>query len=327
MKKVWLFLLSVLLLTFVGCGGKSESDKKVLKLSHNLAEDHPLHKSFLKFKEEVEKSSNGKLGIQIYPNGILGNEKAVIEQVQTGVIDMAKGGTNIFENFNPIYEVLSLPYIFDSIEHMYKVMDSEIAEEFYKATEKDGFIGLSYYDAGARSFYTKNRKIMRPEDLKGLKIRVMESQTSIKMMQLFGASATPLPYGDIYTALQQGVIDGAENNTTALTIGKHGEVAKVYSFDQHMFLPDVLVISTKTWEKLSSEERNVLKQSAKIATEYHKEIWGQAVEQSVEEAKKMGVEFCYPDVKLFQNAVTPLIDEARKNPEYNEIIDRINSKK
>lgn len=190
-------------------------------------------------------------------------------------------------------------------------------------TEESGFIGLTYYDGGARSFYT-NKEVNTPEDLAGLKIRVMENPTSIAMMDALHASAVPMAYGDIYTALQQGVLDGAENNPTALTMGKHGEVAKYYCLDEHMRIPDFLIISTQTWEKLNPEQQ-ALKDAAAVSTEYHTELWKTAVEEALVQAENdYGVTITTPDKTAFRDACAPLYENLKEtNPDVYAMVERI----
>lgn len=300
------------------------AEKMELKLAHNLAEDHPLHLAAESFAKEVEEGTNGNITIKIFPNAMLGNEREVLEQLQNGAIDMTRVGAASLENFSEVFSTFTVPYIFTGQEHFHEVMNSEIADKIYVSSQEQGLLGLTYYDGGARSFYTKNTPINSPADLKGLKIRVMENPSSIRMMEVFNASATPMAYGDIYTALQQGVLDGAENNPTALTLGKHGEVAKYYSFDEHTRIPDFLIISTSTWEKIPAEYQEVMKTAAKNSTVYHTELWNKAVEDSIKEAQeKYGVEMVYPDKAAFQEAVAPIYEELKDKPEIYELVQAI----
>ena len=334
MKKIGLLLLAgMMMCSLTACGGttgqtekakESTNQKMELKLAHNLAEDHPLHLAAEQFAKEVNEGTNGDITIKIYPNAMLGNEREVLEQLQNGAIDITRVGAASLENFSELFSAFTVPYIFDSEEHFYKVMDSEIADEIYTSSQEQGLLGLTYYDGGARSFYTKNTPINSPADLKGLKIRVMENPSSIRMMEVFDASATPMAYGDIYTALQQGVLDGAENNPTALTLGKHGEVAKYYSFDEHTRIPDFMIISTATWEKISPEYQEVIKTAAKHSTEYHTKLWKESVDASIKEAQeKYGVQMVYPDKASFQEAVAPIYEELKENQAVYDIVQKI----
>ncbi|SFQ28939.1 TRAP transporter substrate-binding protein [Salibacterium halotolerans] len=300
--------------------GSSSGSEQNLRLAHNLGEDHPVHKGLVDFKERVEENSDN-MSVQIFPNGTLGSENEVLEQVQNGGIDMTKVSAGALENFASEYAVFSLPYIFEDQEHFYKSMESDAVQELYQSTEDQGFVGLTYYDSGARSFYTKDTPIKHPDDLQGLKIRVMDSQTQIDMVEQMGGSPTPMPYGDIYTGLQQGVIDGAESNPTALTNGNHGEVAKTFSYDQHTRIPDIVVMSADTWNGLSSEQQDIIKTAAEQSTETQKEIWAETVEEAKAQAKEMGVEFYEVDKEPFRKAVQPMIEEYRQDEAVANLLD------
>jgi tripartite ATP-independent transporter DctP family solute receptor len=215
-----------------------------------------------------------------------------------------------------VYGVFSMPYLFDSTEHYYKVMDDpKIMGPIYNATEGVGFVGLTYYNSGARSFYTTKQPIESVADLKGLKIRVMQSKTSIRMIQLLGASPIAMGQAEVYSSLQQGVLDGAENNEFAMTIARHAEVAKYYTYDVHTRIPDIVLISKATLDKLTPEQRQAVREAAKESTEFHKKVWGEAVDQAREECKvKFDVTFIEPDISEFQKAVQPMYDDLKGRP-------------
>ncbi|KGX89965.1 C4-dicarboxylate ABC transporter substrate-binding protein [Pontibacillus halophilus JSM 076056 = DSM 19796] len=332
MKK-WLGALMMVTLSFgllVGCGnedseasgkGDEASSGKELKLAHNLSEDHAVHKALVKFKEGVEEKTD--MSVKIFANGVLGSEKEVLEQLQSGAVDMTKVSAGALESFSDEYSVFSLPYIFESKEHYHKVMGSDIVQGIYQSTEDKGFRGLTYFDAGARSFYTKDTQIETPSDLDGLKIRVMDSPTAIKMVELMGGTPTPMPYAEIYTALQQGVVDGAESNPTALTTGKHGEVSKAFSRNEHTMIPDIAIISQKTWDSLSEEQQQAFTEAAEEATDYHRDVWNEAVAKAEEESKEMGVTFYEVDKEPFIEAVQPMFEEAKEDERIAEIINGI----
>ncbi|MGL4403021.1 MAG: TRAP transporter substrate-binding protein [Fusobacteriaceae bacterium] len=316
MKKLLGILLTVASIGLTGCGSKGpSSSEKTLKLAHNLTEDHPVHKAMVKFGENLEKESNGTLKVKIFPNGILGGEREAMEQLQSGALDMTKVSAGTLENFEQSYQVLSLPYIFDSETKFREVMAGDIADKLYATSEGKGFVGITYYTSGARSFYIKNKPILTPDDLKGMKIRVMDNKTAIRMVELMGGAPTPLPYGEIYTALQQGVIDGSENNETALTIGKHGEVAKVFSKDEHTIIPDILIMSEKTLNGLSVEQKKLVKKVAKESTDYQLELWDAEIQSAIKESQdRQKVTFYEIDKKPFQEKTAILIKEAKENP-------------
>lgn len=310
------------------CGEKAESpggEKTfALKLGHNLAEDHAVHLELSDFADKVEEKSNGTIKIQVFPNGTLGSETDMISQIQNGALDMAKVSASTLGNFSAQYNAYSVPYVFDNQEHFYSVMDGQITEDIFTSTSGDGFIGLTWLDSGSRSFYTKDKAIRTPGDLKGLKIRTMDSQVAIDMMDALGGSATVMGYSDIYTGLQQGVIDGAENNVTALR--DHGEVAKFYSFDEHSRIPDVVVLSQKIWTEMTEEQQNVLKTAAKEANESYKTRWKNFEDEVLDKAtNEFGVELVRDvDIKAFQDAVQPLYEKLKTDsPKVYEVVQKI----
>ena len=234
-----------------------------LKLGHNLAEDHAVHIQLTSFAEQVKEKTNGTVNIQIIPNGTLGSESDMISQIQAGALDMAKVSASTLGNFSEKYNAFSVPYVFDDQAHYYTYMDSDSAQAVFESTDDQGFRGLTWLDSGARSFYTKATAIRTPADLKGLKIRTMDSQMAIDMMNCLGGSATVMGYSDIYTGMQQGVIDGAENNVTALR--DHGDVTKYYCFDEHTRIPDMVIISSNIWNQFSDDQKSAVTECAKGA--------------------------------------------------------------
>lgn len=295
-----------------------------LKLGHNLAEDHAVHIAMTAWAEDLKEKSGGSINIQIIPNGTLGSETDMLGQIQAGALDMAKVSASTLGNFSETYNAFSVPYVFDSKEHFFKVMDSELMQEVYSATADQGFRGLSWLDSGARSFYTKNTPIRKPEDLKGLKIRTMDSQMAIDMMTALGGSSTVMGYGDIYTALQQGVIDGAENNVTALR--DHGDVAKYYSYDMHTMIPDIVVISQKVWDSMSEDQKQIMAESAKEMSENYKTAW-KAFEDEViaKQTSENGVQLITDvDIPAFQAAVQPIYENLKTaNPNTYAVVEKI----
>lgn len=295
-----------------------------LKLGHNMAEDHAVHIAMAAFADAVKEKSNGSINITIFPNGTLGSETDMISQIQNNALDMAKVSASTLGNFSKLYNAYSVPYVFDDKEHYYSVMDGEITQNIFDSTAKDGFVGLTWLDSGSRSFYTVKTPIRKPEDLKGLKIRTMDSQMAIDMMSALGGSATVMGYSDIYTGLQQGVIDGAENNVTALR--DHGEVAKFYSFDEHTRIPDVIVLSAKIWNEMTPDQQQILKSCAKDATEGYKTAWKNFEDEVLENATtNFGVELVKDvDMKAFQDAVQPIYEKLKNDdPEVYGIVEQI----
>ena len=327
MKKssVTILVLAVLFFCLAGWDQRvGDQASKTLILAHNLNKDHPVHKAMAFMAQKVKEKSEGSIEIKLYPNGQLGSEREVLELVQLGAVAMTKVSTMNLESFTPLFAVFNLPYIFKSKEHYFGILDGEIGEKMLAAPRENLFQGLTYYDAGARSFYA-NKEILTPQDLSGLKIRVMGSQMAIQMMRLLGGSPTPMPYGEVYTALQQGVIDGAENNATALTLSRHGEVVKSLSISEHTMLPDVLLISTKVWESLGEQQRAVILEAANESKEFQRGLWKEVISQSMVQIKqKMGVKVVRPDKRPFIERVRPLHDKlGERGEEYRQIIDII----
>ena len=299
-----------------------------LKLGHNLAEDHAVHIQLTSFAEQVKEKTNGTVNIQIIPNGTLGSESDMISQIQAGALDMAKVSASTLGNFSEKYNAFSVPYVFDDQAHYYTYMDSDSAQAVFESTDDQGFRGLTWLDSGARSFYTKATAIRTPADLKGLKIRVQDMKSQTDMMSYLGGIPVAMSYGDVYTSLQTGIIDGTENNETALTTGKHGEVCKVYSVDQHAMIPDVLIMSEKVWETISPEDQEIILEAAHDSTDAHKVMWDTAVEEAVKEAQEtMGVEFVYDvDKEAFREATQPMIEAYEEQyPGVKTLLDTIDA--
>ncbi len=305
---VTLVTATALVVALAGCGGNKQK-VTVLKLAHGLDVNHPVHKAMVYMAELVQKKSNGRLRIDIYPNEQLGSERECIEQLQLGSLAMTKTSSSPLESFVPEMAVYGLPYVFRDAEHAWKVYNGEIGKKLLAAGEKVGLKGLCYYDAGARSFYTRSKPIYTPDDLKGLKIRVQKSNMALKMIEAFGASATPIDWGELYTALQQGVVDGAENNPPSFYTSRHYEICKYYTLDEHTRVPDVLLISTAVWKKLSPEFQKILQEAADESVPYQRQLWDEMVKKSLEEVQKAGVKIIYPDKEPFRKKAEVLYKE------------------
>ena len=321
-----------LALMMAACGSKELDESEIgaglsgvtLRLSHGLSKEHPIQAAMEQFAEEVYENTDGEITVKIYPNATLGSEKDNLEQLPIGALDIAKVSASALESFSPVYQAFSVPYIFNSEEHFYGFMDSEAAEELYMSTADQGYIALTWFDSGARSFYTVDTPINTPADLKGLKIRTMDSPMAFEMMECFGGSATTMSISDVFTGMQSGVIDGAENNETALTTGGHGEVEKCYSYDTHTRIPDILLLRSVIWQKMTDEQKEIMKTAADNAKETYKAAWQAAIQQSVEDAKEMGVTFNEPDLAPFQEAVQPIYERlASESPEIWEVCEKI----
>ncbi|MGF1684133.1 TRAP transporter substrate-binding protein [Photobacterium makurazakiensis] len=293
------------------------------KLSHNHPRDHAVHQAMDAMAKEVRSLTDGEVRIRIYPDAQLGTQRESMELMQNGALEMVKTNAAELEAFAPAYAAFNLPYLFRDKSHYYNVKEGEVGEEILASSRDSGFVGVTYYDAGARSFYT-SKPINTPEDLKGMKIRVQPSPSAIAMVNALGGSATPLAYGELYTALQQGVVDAAENNIPSFSLSRHGEVSKYFSLDEHTMVPDVLVISTKAYDGLSDEHRDALKTAANNSMELMKKLWAESEAEERANAEKLGVKFITPNKAAFVEAVQPMYDALEtSNPELNEIVERI----
>jgi tripartite ATP-independent transporter DctP family solute receptor len=296
------FLASIAMLA--SCG--EVQDEKVLTLAHGLDEGHTVHRAMVLMGERLEEYSDGQVRIAIYSGGQLGSERETLELLQIGSLAMTKVSASPLEGFVPTLKLFSIPYIFKDRDHHLRVLDSEIGEHLLDSLKVARLKGLGYYDAGSRSFYTNRRPINSPADLEGLKIRVMKSQTSVRMVAELGGSPTPISLGEIYTALQQGVVDGAENNPPTFHRMRHYEAAGYYSLDEHTFVPDVLLMSKRVWDELSAAEQGWLMRAVRESVEYQRELWQAETEQSLEAVKAAGVTITYPDKAPFRAAVEPM---------------------
>lgn len=315
-------LVVILALFLVSC--KKETGTKTLYLAHTLPQTHPVHKGILKFQESLEKKSGGTLKIKIFPDGQLGSEREVLELLQIGSVAITKVSAATMSNFVPEYHVLGIPYLFRDKEHQFDVLEGPIGKSILEKGSKFYLRGLCYYDAGSRSFYTSTKAIRTPDDLKGLKIRVMNNQMAINMVNAMGGSATPMAYGELYTAIQQGVVDGAENNPPSFVSSNHFEVSKYYTLDQHSAVPDVLLISTKYWEKLTDQEKIWVQEAAEESSEAEKKYWNDSVEESMKIASEAGVEIIIPEKSLFaEKSKSVLEDFEKENPDLSDLIEQI----
>ena len=310
-----------------GCSGTGEINggKRIIRVALSQSETHPEYTGMEKFKEVVEEKLGDKYEVQIYPNELLGGQTKAIELTQTGAIDFVVAGTPNLEIFADVYEVFSMPYLFTSEEAYFASMnDTDYMEKVYESTDDTGLRVMTWFNVGSRNFYAK-KPINTPEDLKGLKMRVQQSPASVKMANAFGAAASPMSFGEVYTAIQQGVIDGAENNELALTENKHGEVAKYYSYTMHQMIPDVLIANLKFLNGLSEEERQVFYDAAEVASETEREAWTTEVEKAKKTAEEdMGVTFIYPDISLFKEKVSNVQNEMLDaNPDIRDLYDHI----
>lgn len=295
----------------------------VLKLGHGLDNSHSVHKAMVFMAERVKEESNGKMRIDIYPSQQLGSERELLELLQIGSLDITKVSSSVLEGFEPLYKIFSVPFLFENEEHRFAVYDGEIGRELLDAGQNIRLVGLTYYDAGTRSFYTKDRPILHPDDLQGMKIRVQESPASLQMVNMLGGSATPISFGELYTALQQRIVDGAENNPPSLYLTRHYEVVDYYSLDEHTAVPDMLFASQFTWERLTDEEKEILQNAAQESAIYQRKLWEESTNEAMEAVQEAGIEVVRPDKEPFREKLQPMYEEYAQNKELNSYIQRI----
>lgn len=317
---------ALVLVLVAGCGGKTNSDKRIIRIGHNQSSDHPTHIALTAFEEFIEDRLGDKYEVEVYPSELLGSQTDMVQLTQTGAIDFCVASNAILETFSKNYEIFNLPYLFTSTEVYHKVMDdTSITDPLFKSTSKAGFEAVTWLDAGTRNFYTVKKPVQSPADLKGMKIRVQQSPTNVEMMRLLGGSATPMGFGDVYTALQSNIIDGAENNELALTNNGHGDVCKYFSYDMHQMVPDILIGNYEFLENLSADEREIFEEGFQIVNTVERNEWTNAVEVAKGKMEKVqGVKLYYPDQQPFADACKPLHQTVlNNNPDIKPIYDAI----
>lgn len=289
--------------------GDAGQARMVLKLGHALDTGHPVHTAMEHMATRLEELSGGTVSIDIYPSAVLGSEVQCLEQVQNGSLDMTKVSAAVMENFVPEMAVFGLPYLFRDSDHYWRVLSGPIGAALLKKGEPKLMRGLCYYDSGSRNFYTRSKPIRTPEDLEGLKIRVVNSATAIAMVKAMGGAPTPIAWGELYSALAQGTVDGAENNPPSFTSNKHFEVCKHFTLDGHTRIPDVLLIGTKTWGRLTPQIREWIQQAADDSSQFQRQLWTRETARSLEMAKAEGVTIYDVDPAPFAARVAPMLEE------------------
>ncbi len=275
----------------------------MLHLAHTLDTGHTVHKAMLYLGERLEAYSGGTMSVEVYPGGQLGNERELIELLQIGSLAMTKVSASPLEGFVPEMQVFNIPYVFRDKAHYTAVLDSPIGQQLLDAPLPVRLKGLGYYDAGSRSFYTVEKPVREPADLAGLKIRVQESQTALRMVSALGGSATPIAWGELYTALQQGVVDGAENNPPSFYLSGHYEVCRYYTLDEHTAVPDLLLIGTVAWESLDRQQQAWLQQAVDDSVALQRELWREDSDAALAAVAAAGVEIIRPDKSAFMARV------------------------
>lgn len=335
-SKKFILLVCLVMLASVaaGCGGgdkKPAETKKeqplVLKLAEVHPPDYPTTLGDKEFARIVGEKTKGRIKIEVYPGGQLGDEKSVIEAVQMGGIAATRVSSQPLAEFQKKLGVLSLPFIFNNSDHLWKVLNGPVGQELLDSLQGSKMVGLTYYDSGARSFYNSKREVKTPADMKGLKIRVQQSQLMIGLVEALGASATPMAYGEVYSGLQTGVIDGAENNWPSYYSTSHYEVAKYITLNQHVMNPEVLLMSKAVWDKLSDADKKIVKDAAMESQKFQIKAWADYEKKSIDAIKAKGKNVIteVKDKKPWQDAVQPVYEKYGKD--YKELIEKIKATK
>ena len=301
------------------------AQKVTLRLADNQAADYPTVVGDNEFARLVKERTNGRIEISVYPAAQLGDEKTVIEQLQLGAIDFGRVNAAPLASFDKDLNVFNLPYLFSSSDQMWKVLNGPIGDKMLDSLKTAKMVGLTYYDSGARSFYNSKKSVVHPSDLASMKIRVQQSDIFMDLVKALGASPTPMAYGEVYSALQTGVIDGAENNWPSYYSTNHYQVAKYLTLDEHSRTPELLVASQATWNKLSPEDQKIIMQAAKDSQAVQRKAWNDLEQKAKEAVKAKGNIVSTVDITEWQKAVQPLYDKYGKD--YQDIINQIRATK
>ena len=310
----------------LGLGVAEAQQKIVLKASDVHPAGYPTVAAVESMGKKLEQASNGRLSIAMYPSMQLGGEKEAIEQAQVGAIAFARVSVGALGPVVDDLNVFNLPYVFRNTAHMQQVIDGPIGQELLdKVTSSGkGLVGLAWMDAGARNFYDTKKPIRNIADLKGQKIRVMGNPMFIEMANAMGANGVPMGYDQVFTSLQTGVIDGAENNPPSFVFDNHYQVAKYYTVDEHLIVPEMLIISKKTFDQLTPDEQASIKKFARDAQFEERKLWASYEQQAMDKANNAGIQIIQisdADKKAFQDAVKPVWD--KYGPKYAEMVRRI----
>ena len=304
-----LFLMAATL--FIVDRSEAQSKPIVMKLAETHPQDYPTTKGDYEFARLVKERSNGRIIIEVFHSKQLGEERAVIEQVQLGAIDMTRVSISAVSSFVRELDAFQLPYLYRDANHMWKVLNGPIGADIFKKHEAFNFVGVGWFEGGSRNFYTK-KQVKTVSDLKGMKIRVQQAPLMVGMVEALGAVATPLPYGEVYSALQTGVVDGAENNWPSYLTTSHYEVAKYFITDEHTRVPEITVGSKRVFDKLSKEDRALILKAAQDAVPYQIKLWNdfeKVAEKTVREKGSIITEVSPAEKQRFMDAMKPLYDK------------------
>lgn len=304
-------------------GDASEGDSYNWRFAETHAADYPTTQADIWFADELRERTDGRIDIEVFSDSQLGEEADVLEQVQLGSIEMTRTNASPVSQFAEEWGVFSLPYVFDDEDHMWNFLLGEDGEQLLEDLRVGGFVGLAYFDSGARHIYTVDGPVMEPSDLEGLNIRVQPGSVPADMIEAFGGSPVVMDFGEVYSGLETGVIDGAENNEPSYVSTGHYEVAPYYSLNGHSRVPEVLLISEEIWESLSAADQELIREVAREAIDVQRELWDAEVESSFQAAQDAGNEIIEVDPAPFQEAVQPLLAEFEA--QYSELFAAIDA--
>ena len=299
-------------LSFTGCGGNSVSadgqETKIIRVAFNQNEEHPQYKAMEELGKKFKEATNGRYEMVIYPNGVLGEQGSMAEFIRTGALEMAIVPCSVPEGYDSDFAIVGAPYLYQDMDHLRRVTTTGVFDDLFKSTRKFNFEVLTVYTAGERNIYA-DKPINSPEDLKGMIVRVNDSPTYLEMVKYMGGVGTVMSQSEVYTALQQGVIDAGENSEVVYTDFKHYEVAPYYSYTKHIVHPDVVIASTNFLDSMSEEDREIFDKLVVDSTNYEFDAFKESVEEGKKEAEEHGAQFVYPDVEAFREKCMPLIEK------------------
>jgi len=325
-RRFFSILLVVVFLSFGSATGIFAADKILIKSSDVHGDGYPTVEAIKYMGDLLSRWTNGRLSIQVFGSMQLGGEKEALEQVQVGALEMTRVSVGVVGPIVDEFNGFNLPYVFRSAQHMYDVTDGEIGTELLQKLDKGGLIGLGYMDAGSRSFYNKVRPIRSIDDLNGLKIRVMQNPIFIEMVNEMGGNGIPVAFNELYTAMQTGIVDGAENNPPTVIHQKHYEVTKYYTLTEHLMVPEIFVFSKKIWDKLSETDQILIRKAAALCVPKERELWNAMVQQSLKELNEMGFNVISDiDKTPFIEATEPV--RQKFGAKYADLIKRVHAVK
>lgn len=322
MKKIVATTIAALLAT-VGAAA-AQTCEVTLRSSDTHPDGYPTVEGVKALAAEVREKTNSRICIEVFPSSQLGEEKDAIEQTQFGVIDMIRASFGSFNDIVPLTQTASLPYLYKSNTQMHNVMDGPLGEQIAAQFAEHDLIPIAWYDGGSRNFYNSKKPIRTVEDLQGMKFRVMQNDVFVDMMAALGASATPMPYGEVYSAIQTGVIDGAENNAPSYDSAGHAEVAKYYTEDAHLIVPEAVLVSRTAWEKLTPEDQAIMREAGANSAVLQRRLWAEQVQASTDKVKAAGAEVIADiDKTAFQEAMAPVYEKYVTTPEQQAFVEAV----